>query len=322
MTGTFIGHEKSQEVTKTEVEKMDPELFYDEVVENGHLLLSGEAKLSENAEEFLVRVIQLLMETECELDKDHCLVRAQVDGDLVQDCYLDGEERPGIRAFQEARMIPNLSFCGKGRFHRKDEPGFYFAAEVKTAVKEMRPRRGLELSVAHFSPKRTLQLIHIKSGNWSRADKMKEAMGGAFSEQKMDEKIRNAVYGWCSYPITEMIKNEYVPSQLIAERLRDEGYDGIVYDSAMDGNGKIAGVLFCPSKRNPQQFFPTIVRFHKCYMKRVENICISFDAEYEQDPAAMGNGENCLLKEHKRYCFVANGFNPNSVSDKRLKEFE
>lgn len=113
---------------------MNPQLFYDEVTEIGHLLLAGEKKLSKGADMFLERVIELLMQSEVELDKERCFVRAQKGGNLVQDCWLDeNQEIPGIRAFQEDRMIPNLNVPGEGRFHREGQAGFYFAAEVETA---------------------------------------------------------------------------------------------------------------------------------------------------------------------------------------------
>lgn len=108
---------------------MTAEQFQEEVLNNGHLVLSGEAKLSKGAGEFLDRVIDILTESEVSIEDDRCLFRAQEGGDLVRDCYLDEQEISGIRAYQEERMVPDLSFCGEGRFHRKGEAGFYFADE-------------------------------------------------------------------------------------------------------------------------------------------------------------------------------------------------
>jgi hypothetical protein len=296
MSEQCSSHKGAQGARKTEVDTMLPELFYDEVLEKGRSLLLGEEKLSDRAAEFLDQVISFLRESEVELDTDDGFIRAQKGGDLVENCWLDeNQEISGIRAFQEVRMIPDLSFCGEGRFHRKGEAGFYFAAEVDTAVKEMRPRRGLEFSIAYFSPKRKLKLVHVAPSEWSLSDRMSEAMGGKLSTEKMEAKVKAFIYRLCSDPTSELLKNEYVPTQLIAERLRDEGYDGIVYDSAM--SSKTAGVLFCPPNQDPQHYFPQVVKFNGCRMKKVKYIKVVFDDEHEKSPDVLIHDEKCTLKD-------------------------
>lgn len=63
----------------------------------------------------------------------------------------------------------------------------------------------------------------------------------------------------------------------------------------MDGN--IAGVLFCPADQDPQHYFPKIVQFHRCHMKRVKDISLSFDEDYEASPDVLLHDEKCSLKD-------------------------
>lgn len=149
-------------------------------------------------------------------------------------------------------------------------------------------------------------MVHVKDANWTSADKMREALLGACPLEKLEEKIKSFVYRWCSEPTTELVGNEYVPSQLIAERLRDKGFDGIIYDSAMDED-QIAGVLFCPKAQDPQFYFPTIVEFQACHLTRVKSVNVDFDKEYEQDPTILSHADECTLAGHKRHCIASAG---------------
>ena len=222
------------------------------------------------------------------------LFRAQVGGDLVADCYLDDQERPGIRAFDSGRMIPVRSEDG-GRFHFKDESSFYFSAEMETAIKEMKPGRGTELSVALFKTLRRLKLVIIREWQWAIKDQLKEARGGVLSSEQFDQKFMASLYRWCSSPLSCGCEaDEYALTQRLAEHFRENEFDGIVYESAAD-EGKYVGALFCPQHADPQQYFPTIVAFQQCVMHRVARLDVVLDLEYEKNPFVLPSDKQCLL---------------------------
>jgi hypothetical protein len=68
-------------------------------------------------------------------------------------------------------------------------------------------------------------MVHIIPFDWSPRDVLSEGLWQKLSPEKKDEKTKASVYQWCCNPTTEMVENEYVPVQLIAERLRNEGYE-------------------------------------------------------------------------------------------------
>ena len=145
-------------------------------------------------------------------------------------------------AYLPARMKPLPGRATEGRANPKGIPVLYLSTRKKTAMSEVRPWLGSLVSCAHFTTTRDLKIvdfsIHHDSGfvlyfSEPDASKREEAIwrqiDRAFSEPTMaaDDTA------------------DYVPTQVIAELFRNEGYDGIAYKSAFGKKGYNV-VLFDP----------------------------------------------------------------------------
>lgn len=259
---------------------MDPVEFYKMVVKDRRYNLPPEGVL------FIDRVVELLGEHARILEKESIWHRAQLGGVDLEDVFaVEGQKIPGIRAYYEERMIPDPSKCGDGRCNVKGQAVFYFTREVETAIKEKRPWRGAELSIARFRTKKPFKMATINPGCWLRSHYFREAMSSyeKLPRPEQDLKILEYIHRWFSTPLFgEESAGEYVPTQIISERLRVEGYDGILYESAAD-KGKAAGLLFCPPYVDPHEYFSSVLSFENCWMTQVESLEIKLN-DYSDDP--------------------------------------
>ena len=131
----------------------------------------------------------------------------------------------------------------EGRANPKGIPVLYLSSRKKTAMSEVRPWLGSLVSCAHFRTARALRLVDF-SVNHRSSYKL------YFSEPdapKREEAVRTQIDRAFSEPTTSGDDTaDYVPTQVIAELFKNEGYDGIAYKSAFGKNGYNI-VLFDPS---------------------------------------------------------------------------
>ena len=119
----------------------------------------------------------------------------------------------------------------------------YLSTHRKTAMSEVRPWLGSLVSCAHFRTTRDLQIVDFSVHHGS-------GFVLYFSEPdalEREEVIWRQIDQAFSKPTTsEDDTASYVPTQVIAELFRNEGYDGIAYKSAFGKNGYNV-VLFDPA---------------------------------------------------------------------------
>lgn len=130
-----------------------------------------------------------------------------------------------------------------GRANKQGESVLYIADQEATAVAEMRPARGLLVSVAQVHAVRDLRLVDLHkpvrpsnpfTDDIPRYELELEHLLRAFGEE-------------LSRPLRRTDDHhEYLPCQKLVERIRESGlYDGIRYPSAMAPGGSNI-VLFAP----------------------------------------------------------------------------
>jgi hypothetical protein len=120
----------------------------------------------------------------------------------------------------------------------------YLATDRRTAVSEVRPWKGALVSVASFEIRRNLRLVDC-SKNHGRA-------GGSnyflsipigkldipFSQEQIEDAVWTSIDNAFSHPVgrdEEYVS--YIPTQIIAERFLDDGFDGIAYKSSLSPKG-------------------------------------------------------------------------------------
>ena len=130
----------------------------------------------------------------------------------------------------------------EGRANASGIPVLYLATALETAIAEVRPWLGSEVSVAQFKVHRDLRVIDLTRGhNRSSFGQMTLAHLSGEREATSEEK-ENAVWtdidAAFSRPITAHGDSaEYVPTQFLAELFRSLNYDGLIYRSNFGEEG-------------------------------------------------------------------------------------
>lgn len=109
-------------------------------------------------------------------------------------------------------------------------PYLYLASNKDTAVSEVRPWISCKITVAKFTLKRKVSVVNFSN---------KEFVNSPRDEQyKKEEDIwRELITRLFSMPFDPRDDIAYIPTQYISERFKKEGFDGIIYDSALNEDG-------------------------------------------------------------------------------------
>ena len=165
-------------------------------------------------------------------------------------CRVYDEKRrvEDVFGFSMERMKPVPEFTGDGRANSAGIPVLYLASTEKTAVSEVRPWIGSEVSVAKFRVLRNLKAIDLtkRYGNlpWGLL-----GLSHYFGWEEPDVETReefvwSAIDKAFSDPV-EVPENvlDYIPTQILAEFFLDLGYDAIVYRSQFGESGSNVAVF-------------------------------------------------------------------------------
>jgi hypothetical protein len=150
---------------------------------------------------------------------------------------LDDDDSPlMLTGWPAERMKPDQNHAEDGRVSPAGICVLYLASSKQTAISEIRPWVGSEISVGYLKIVRELKAIDLSVGNGKIAVgelTLSQLAGEHLVDQKTKEKavwidIDNAF----SKPVTrESSVTDYVPTQILAELFRDAGYDAIIYRS-------------------------------------------------------------------------------------------
>ncbi len=192
---------------------------------------------------FLDTVLATIRNRDRRIPRDTVLYRAQrgIEYETVtdEDGNEIGEEPHGFGA---KRMKPITNRAREGRVNPAGIPVLYLASAEQTAISEVRPWIGSEISVAQFRVLRDLRAIDLSVGHGQMSIghlKFEHLLGEEMPDAGMKEKavwidIDNAF----SRPVTLSDDTaDYVPTQILAELFRHTGYDAIVYRSQFGEKG-------------------------------------------------------------------------------------
>ena len=165
--------------------------------------------------------------------------RAQRGVDWVYDEKRHVEEPVG---FHTARMKPVPQFASDGRANSAKIPVLYLASCLKTAISEVRPWTGSEVSVAQFRIIRDLKVIDLsmRYGEvpWRPLTFHHLVGWESPDEETTEEVVWTAIDNAFSEPVA-LPENvtDYIPTQILAELFLSLGYDAIVYRSEFGDEG-------------------------------------------------------------------------------------
>ncbi len=147
----------------------------------------------------------------------------------------EGREYDEIPApYPKERMFPLSDKASEGRANPKGISYLYLATTEKTAISEVRPWIGKEISVAQFGVTKDLTIIDFS---------ISKPIGSHTTNSRKEENVWEDIASAFSVPITSE-DNEalYAPTQVIAEFFKSKGIDGIAYYSMLGDGHNI--VLF------------------------------------------------------------------------------
>jgi len=170
-----------------------------------------------------------------ELKKDTVLYRAQLGHG-----WRDIEIAPGVYetiecAFPSERMKPVAEKVGDGRVNAKGIPCLYLSTNEITAALEVRPLIGSYISMGAFTLTRDVRIVDCSDKLVGPFFRFKE---GEWTSEEIEKQVWTDINMAFSEP-TERADGalDYVPTQIIAETLKRQGYDGIGYKSSFGEKG-------------------------------------------------------------------------------------
>lgn len=185
--------------------------------------------------------------------------REQFVGDETHDIAIlvDGPYAP-------ERMTPNPALVKAGRLNPPGTAYLYLADSEETAIAEVRPWKGAKVSIGLFEILRKCKVINCtKPGAPQIHFNIGKDLKPVFPPKaKWNGIVWDEISSAFAVPVDPFDSGfGYTPTQVLAEVLRDEGYDGIAYRSAMH-----------PKGMNLALFDPSAAHLHECYLHDVDAV--------------------------------------------------
>jgi hypothetical protein len=181
--------------------------------------------------QFLRIVLKTAETRRIHLPVGHVLWRSQLGSEWNDNVSDDGEvlgeeERP----FQSSRMKPLPREATEGRINPKGIPCLYLSDRPETALAEARPWIGASLSLGQFVTVRELVVVNCGGGT----SKDIFYLNGEPSPQKREAAVWRHINKAFSQPVTPNDRTaDYVPTQILAELFKMNGYDGVIFQSSV-----------------------------------------------------------------------------------------
>ncbi len=185
---------------------------------------------------FLDTVLATRKNRDVDIPKNTVFYRAQQGIEEVSFKDDDGNEIQALNAFNSERMKPLVNRAKEGRVNPAGIPVLYLASTEQTAISEVRPWIGTEISLAQFKVVRALKAIDlsVEYGKMALLQLTFNELSGEEtpSPEKKEKTVWIEIDNAFSRPVTpsEDIA-DYAPTQILAELFRSTGYDAIAYRS-------------------------------------------------------------------------------------------
>jgi len=180
------------------------------------------------------------------IKKDTELWRSRLEGSLVR-C---GPDDMAIQAYSCDAMAappPNLSHAS--RIGVTGIPVLYLSSDKDTAMSEVRPWKNQPVSLAKFHVTKDLNIVDCHQsgldGTIADLDKLWPLASLMRKEIIPNSEQEDRAWAWIDYAFSKPVSQlddplEYIPTQVIAEFFKTEGYDGIKYRSSVAQGYNIA----------------------------------------------------------------------------------
>jgi len=213
---------------------------------------------------FIQAVIETCSFRQGEIPSESKLFRAQLgctSRPIIQDGeHVADEEWP----YSPERMVPVQGKSFEGRANPRGITYLYLANNKETACAEVRPYKGAFVSVGVFTVKRDLKVIDCTK------DIREFKKGIIYFEEPDPETREKMVWAEINKAFSKPVnpndpETEYVPTQIIAEIFRKEGFDGFACQSSLVEKG-VNVVLFDVND----------AEMTSCWLTKTNNISFDF----------------------------------------------
>lgn len=160
-----------------------------------------------------------------------------------------------VWGFGASRMKPLTDRAREGRVNPAGIPVLYVGTLALTAISEVRPWIGAEVSVAKCKLLRALRTLDLSTGH-GQSPISGAILGHVLGERDLTAREKEKAV-WIeidnafSTPVTLSDDHaDYAPTQILAELFRSVGYDAIIYKSHFGDDGERLGyniAIFDPS---------------------------------------------------------------------------
>ena len=216
--------------------------------------------LSEESREFLDALLATSTSRNHLLLKNTELWRAQLGCEWTKPD--DNHQIPEPCSYNQERMKPLSRKVGDGRANPRRIAYLYTATDVDTAIAEIRPWISSFVSVGLFSTERDLHLVDCSCDYPTLETQLQSRVLTA--DERECEVWADVNYAF-SRPINQNKDDaDYIPTQVIAEWFKVNGFDGIIYRSSL-GPGK-----------NCCLFDTRTANLESCHVYRVSKVAYSF----------------------------------------------
>ncbi len=144
------------------------------------------------------------------------------------------------------RMKPLADKAREGRINPKGIPCLYLSTDEKTAVSEVRPRVGSYVTVAQFETLKDSRIIDCSLGEINPMNVTVADLDKLYKlKPPTPQEAIKTIWRWIDIAFIEPVNRDdntadYVPTQIIAERFKMNGFDGIKYDSLFNSGKNLA----------------------------------------------------------------------------------
>lgn len=238
---------------------IDVKTYYDYLIFSKKITRKWRYVFDEDSLQFIEEIKKQLRLHETEIPKSKYLYRAQIGNAWTNEHLSDDDLENTPCAYPVNRMKPLPDKAKEGRANPKGIPFLYLSTEENTAIAETRPWIGSYVSVGIFITQKDLKLV-----NFTEEKRHLLNLFGKISVEEYDKIVWSNINYAFSKPIMNSDETaEYIPTQYIAEVIRKEKYDGIVYESSVGKGFNI--VLFNLEDAN----------LYQCFLSEVDSLKIS-----------------------------------------------
>lgn len=205
---------------------------------------------------FIDRVLKTAENRTMRIKKDTKLLRARMGTTWIE--FDDGDTQP--TPLPPVQMgAPPKQLVSDGRLNPFGISYLYLTTNTDTAVAELRPWMGSDVTVGLFNILKDLKVIDttkdksklllhlrvvIKDGKFKD---IKHRAPDSYTAQEKESQVWGDISSAFSIPVSPNdVKTKYLPTQYLSEVLKVAGYDGVIYKSSLNSKGHNI-VLFDPT---------------------------------------------------------------------------